>query len=372
MNNENLHELIKRYKLDFEHINDPKHNEIFKWRAVKHFQNVWFAADANIKPFAELFRDAKKECGVLIDGARVTPANGIVKLAEQIPDEVENLFKNVLFADDGGNIITRQNNMESFLEATEILRKDLFPASWKYKQDRHAASCYLSLFAPEHNFIYRYSYADKFALYIDFGLDIGSGGSFRLDYYYDMCNLVVDALREHQDLLDMHFSIIDDKCYRDESLHIMAFDLIYCAQCYGYYSGLVQKAKKRSAKTRSNTKTQDINGKKLLYEKKRAEKIALLESQINELELRCEQYEDISLVNVEVFSSDYGKGLIIQQKDALVTVQFADSVKKFEINRKYIGRPILENDDEIVDALSEYSDALRKLKELRAELEMLS
>ena len=369
MNYENLHELINRYTADFARINNSTHDEIFKWRAVKHFQTVWFSEGAKTMPFALLFKEAKKECNGLMDNAYVYPATGIVKLAEREPAEVEHLFRDVLFANDGGNIRMRQNNMEQFLNEFDKLLQKVFPGNWKYKQDPHSISCYLTLFAPEKNYLYKPRAVDTFAEYTEFGHDIGTGKNFNLENYYKMCDIVVDALREHNDLLDMHFSFIDDTCYRDDSLHIMAFDLIYCVWCYCYCKGLTHKSKKEIIK--GHALATRLEKERLEYE----EKITSLEVQIHELEVQCEQYQVISLNNVEVFSRDFGKGLVILQeyKNPYVTikVKFADCDKSYQIHRTFTQRPTFENDEEIVNAFTEYADVTRRIKGLRAELEQL-
>lgn len=88
----------------------------------------------------------------MIDNKQVSPTNGIVKMAEAAPNEVESLFENVLFSD-FTDPKTIQNNMDKFLEEIEIIRQRYFPQCWKYKQDRHAVSCYLYFYAPEINYI---------------------------------------------------------------------------------------------------------------------------------------------------------------------------------------------------------------------------
>ena len=100
MNTDNLNTLIQRYEENFEYINNKENEEIFKWRAVRCFQDVWFSADAEVMSFSERFKAATKECSVLLDNGQVSPTNGIVKMAEQEPEEVERLFVEVLFADD--------------------------------------------------------------------------------------------------------------------------------------------------------------------------------------------------------------------------------------------------------------------------------
>lgn len=96
MNTDNLNTLIQRYEVNFEYINNKENEEIFKWRAVRCFQDVWFDPDAEDISFADRFKAATKECSVLLDNGQVSPTNGIVKMAEQEPEEVERLFVEVL------------------------------------------------------------------------------------------------------------------------------------------------------------------------------------------------------------------------------------------------------------------------------------
>lgn len=246
MNIEKLREVIRKYEENYDYFNDQAHDEIFKWNAVQHFQNVWLAPKANERSFPELFADARKKCSVLIDNAYVCPSSGVVKIAKKRPDEVEYLFRKVLLAPDGGDIDIRQDNVERFLDEMDRLCRETFPASFKYKQDRHAALCYLTLLKPDDNYIYRYSEAEEFAKHMEFGLDIGSGKSFCLKNYYILCNAVADELRGQRSLLDKVEQRIQEypaMYYPDKKLHLLTFDLMYCARAYDLYAGMDYKDK---------------------------------------------------------------------------------------------------------------------------------
>ena len=82
MNIENLHKLIDKYEENFYELNNVEHNEIFKWRAMKHFRDVWFSPKAKTMKFSKMFNEAKKEFFILMDNSYVSPSNGIVKIAE--------------------------------------------------------------------------------------------------------------------------------------------------------------------------------------------------------------------------------------------------------------------------------------------------
>lgn len=366
MNDSNLHELINRYESNYHLANNTEHNEIFKWKAVKQFRDVWFSDEYKDKPFSVMFNEAKKECSFLIDNSQVSPTNGIVKLAERQPKQVERLFRDVLFAE-SESVSTVQDHMEQFLCEIEKIRVAEFPQCWKYKQDRHAASCYLSFFAPDKHYMYRFSEAEEFAKYIEFGKDIGFGENFRLDYYYEMADMVVEALKQYDSLLALYRTLISDTnaYYQDDSLHLMAFDLMYCCRAYNYYAGLEHTSKKESLKAFTLQQIRDNE------QKERESAIAAIEDEIHSLEIQLEPYESISLVNVTVNQTTYGIGVITKQNKNMITVQFSQIEKTFQIHKKFSMRPTFENDKEIVDAFTEYTEISEKIKQLQAQLKRL-
>lgn len=367
MNNDNLKEIIKNYEEKLDLIYNSDHDELFKWRAVQHFRTVWYAPENETLPFAQRFNLAKKVCSVLLDNSRMAPTNGVVKLAEVAEKEVEALFFNTLLADDGGDIAVRQEHMEAFLIGMEELRVKHFPRSWKYKQDRHTASCYLCFFAPDDNFIYRHTEADKFAQYIEYGFDIGSGGSFRLDYYYQMCNAIIEELKQHPSLLEKQKKHLkDDSYYSDESLHLLAFNLIWCTKTYHLHAGIEYLSKKESIKAHALAQ---------LQEKERLEKEEKINAILEEkeaLEANMALYADIDLIGVQVTDHKTGDvGVIVSQDVNVVKVQYGTTEKKYVISKQFVLRPRFEDDEEIVEALTAYGAMKKRLDDLTKELEKL-
>ena len=366
MNTENLHELINRYENNYALVNDSKNDEKFKWGAVRGFRDVWFSDSASSMTFAQLFDAATKRSSVLINNSMISPTTGIVKMAEQRPKEVERLVREVLFAE-YESIADLQNNMDGFLEEIEKIRQDLFPRFYRSKQDRHAASCYLAFYAPEEHFIYRYSEAEEFAKYIEFGKDLGAGVDFKLENYYELAEIVVNALKEHPSLIEKHDALFrdNDHYYYDKSLHLMAFDLMYCCRCYNFYTGLSHAKKKDSIKAYTAQQ---------LHEKEEAErqaKITELEDAIHSLDVQMEPFEEISLIGVEVTQKMYGNGTVIAQEGSKITVQFPAKTTAYFINKQYTMRPRFENDEEIVEAFTELDNLKAQKAKLEKELEQL-
>ncbi|MBR3966057.1 MAG: hypothetical protein IKJ91_03175 [Clostridia bacterium] len=364
MNTQTLRLLIERYKENFYNVNNSRNNEIFKWKAAKRFRDVWFSEEAKSMSFSEKFNSAKKEFSVLMDNSYVCPSSGVVKIAELDEDATEHLFTDILFADDGGNISERQNNIDRFLFEFDRLREKYYPGSFKFKQDRHSASCYLAFFAPSENYIYRHSESEAFARNIEFEKDIGSGENFKLEYYYEMCDAVLDELKNHNDLITAHFKLLNDD--RDESLHLLVFDLIYCCKTYNLFAGINYTPKKEVLKafTLAEARAKE--------EREKQEKINALLSEINELECKAARFEEISLINVQVNQDALGSGVIIEQNVNKIKVRFESCDKVYYINKKYINRPVFEDDKEIVDAFTEYDEICDKIKKLQSQLNRIS
>ena len=82
-----LLELIASYKADFsKYIAD----ELYKWRAVKHFQDNW---DIDAEDFAMMLNDSLKKTGNLLASRNFYPCKMINDYASLYPEEVRALFR---------------------------------------------------------------------------------------------------------------------------------------------------------------------------------------------------------------------------------------------------------------------------------------
>ena len=251
MNYDNLHELINRYESEIDTPYNQEHDELFKWRALKTWQEEWNKPSSAFESFAERFIAAKKHFDLFIDNSRMHPSTGVIKLWEKEPVAIETLFNDILFGK-AESVSDIQNNMERFLDEYEMLRQKYFPGNWSYKQDRHSASVFLAMNAPRVNYVYKSTEALKMAKYTEFGLEIGSGQSFSLTNYYALCDEIVNAIKEHNRLLDKHFSRLSSEYYNDDSLHLLAFDLMYCSNAYNFYKDLVEPVTQKTIKKLSS------------------------------------------------------------------------------------------------------------------------
>lgn len=166
-----------------------------------------------------------------------------------------------------------------------------------------------------------------------------------------------------------HFSKLSAQCYDDRSLHLLAFDLMYCCRTYNYYKGLtVPSTGKVKRKGVSNAPTAEELARK---EEERLARIESIEQEIEDLERSADGCEDISLLGVQVTSTQYGVGTVIGQEANKISVQFSDVQKNFILDKKYQARPRFEDDEAIVEAFTVYGRAQEQIKRLQRELELL-
>ena len=89
-----------------------------------------------------------------------------------------------------------------------------------------------------------------------------------------------------------------------------------------------------------------------LFERERMEQITVIERQIQELEISVDDFEEISLIGVEVSFPKYGKGTVVNQVINKITVQFPEIEKEFMLDKSYTMRPRFENDDEVIEDIA--------------------
>ena len=369
MNLDNLHELINRYEAKLDKLYDKNNDELFKWRAMKTWREEWFKPVESFPSFAERFTAARKDFSLFIDNSRMHPSSGVLKLWEKEPETVEHLFTDVLFGDAHGDAAAAQDLMDTFLDKYEKLRQKYYPGNWSYKQDRHSASVYLAMNDPDFHYVFKSSEALTMAKYVDFGFSIGAGASFSLVNYYRLCDEIVAVLKEHESLLEKHFAMLTDACYNDQSLHLLAFDLMYCCRTYGYYKGLIAPS---TGKVKKKTYTNEPTAEELAQkEAERLAKIDAIEQEIDALERSIDGCEDISLIGVQVTSAQYGTGVVTGQDINKIAVQFDTVQKSFFLDKKFPARPRFEDDEQIVETFTVYGRAQEQIKRLQRELERL-
>jgi len=237
LNSNSLNGLIASYIEHFERINNNINNENYKWCAIVDFQAA-FDLSAADDAFADMLKKSRDATSNLIDSS-TQPFFGLVQLAKREPAAIRSLLK-ALLADDGGNLSLRQERINAFVAGCDRLTERYFPGSHLYRNDQRSAMAYQFLNDPENHYLYKATESKSFANCVGFYDDWGSMTAFRLDVFYRFCDEVLAGIKANQALLDTHqsrFAGAKRPMYPDPSLHVLLFDLIYCAHAYALSAG---------------------------------------------------------------------------------------------------------------------------------------
>lgn len=365
MYEKNLNCVLEQYIACWDKLDDPKGcNEGFKWKAVGHFQTNW---DIDAEDFPAMFNEATKETSVLIDLVQSRPTSGIKALLE-IPVEIEYVrrcFRD-LFVEDGGDLKDRQNRLERFVDQINERIEKYYPTSHMFPQTMRSALCYLNLWKPEENYIFKYTEAVHFADAVEFADDFGQGSTFSLTKYYRMCDEVREVLENNKEICELYKTRVekDGKGF-DDKMHLLVYDVIYCAETYSLHkklqSGLPPKKVAEKAQARQR------------YEELKWEVVAL--------EAEIEAEEEITLPDmkgIQLLHKTYGKGTAVGIQNGMVVINFDVGQKKFEypgaIEKGFL-KPVDSSIAEVIcrnkEQKKRIDDVLKKLSPCRAELEEL-
>ena len=358
MDIKNLDAVLAEYIRRFDELHDfDKGNESYKWRATSHFKKYW---DINASNFEEMFKLAMKETSNLIDNATVQPIGGILTLLkhEKEVEFVRECFRE-LYVDDDGDINARQERVDIFANRINNRLEKYVAGSWKYPQKINNVIYYLNLYKPEQNYIFKATEASAWADCIEFGDDFGSGSNFSLKKYYKMCDELRDKLINHPQIMYLYNQYICPNMIGfDDDLHILVYDVIYCAHYYNLYNGMeIQKVSKK----------QRIQNAKIRDEKNEIiAKIAELQKLIED-----NQQETVlpDITGANVCHKQYGCGVVESVKHN-VTVVFGDTKKIFQYPNAFL-QGFLKANAEIMLKIAQAAKALENKNSIAKEKERL-
>lgn len=238
MNRKNLNQIFDAYIQHFAVLNDSHNNESYKWSAIVDFQKA-FDLSVSADAFAGMLKEAKDATENLID-SYTQPFHGLYELAKREPETVRAMLT-ALLEDDGGDLAARQDKIDTFLAECDQLVESYFPGSHLYKNDQRSAMAYLFLNDPDNHYLYKATEAKYLADCVGFYDDWGTMSNFKLDVFHRFCDELIDEIKATPALMATHQSrFVDAKkpMHEDELLHVLVFDIIYCAHTYNLYSGL--------------------------------------------------------------------------------------------------------------------------------------
>ena len=351
MDKQNFDLIINRYLEKFEYTNGKGPEEYFKWKAIDCFRNNW---DINSDDLLDSFTRAVKETSVLLDGGHSAPSSGI-KYLLRIPAEVEfvrDAFRELL--DPSTDLKERDQRVHKFIFDLNSRISKYRPNDGYMPQTSRAALCYLTLAYPDKNFFYMFTKAENWAVFTEYGWDLGSGENFSLPVYYQMCEELVGAIKESSELQ------ICDKARRDkvgasfyDNYHTLAYDIIYCATTYHLFRDLPIfypiGVKNRVERARELEEIEKLRAE-MLYAEKRV------------IEFDAAEWKPLNLIGHDVRHKRFGSGVIVEQTGTGLVVHFGEDSKKFVYPDAFIQGHLQPSESDV--------NAIRMGEENRKEREL--
>jgi len=352
MNIDNLQVLFENYIANFDLINNPEHNENYKWEAIEQVQREW---DINAENIAEMIKKAFSKSYNLINNRIVQPVSGIVALAKVEPETIRAAFKELL-KEDYGDIDARQGRILNFLDTCNALLEKHYTGKWKYVQDMRSVIDYLAMIKPAENYLFKSMTAHYFAKYMEYGNDIGAGQTFKLRNYYEMCDQLVQQISNQPELLK-----IDDgrtPRWKDPSHHVLAYDLIYCLGVYEFTDGMkMPVSKKKHSQTKQSAYREEM-AQALQQE------IDALQDQIDSLAATLSDIPKWDFTGKTMKTKAFGVVDIHRQEGRYVYFTARGEEKKFSVPDSIAGGFLIPENTETINACKQEMDLLKQIDAL--------
>jgi len=217
MNNQKLLTLLEGYK---QHFNSIHSEEIYKWRAVKCFQDNW---NIGAPDFHTMLARSLAQGRNLLDSGQYFPKRMMLQYAEVEAETVRSLFIDLYNEEE--DMIAR---IISFQEGIRAVHNRHFSEKKDY-QDKRAVLVYLSLRFPDRYYLYKYTMFKDFAAIVNYPYQPRPGGIQNILEYLSLCDIVRAEIVKDTDLLELHRTRIAAQEYLDSSFHILTQDVIYAA-----------------------------------------------------------------------------------------------------------------------------------------------
>jgi 5-methylcytosine-specific restriction protein B len=217
LNTDALVAIISSYKQNFDQIHKE---EIYKWKAVKCFQDNW---DEKATDFPEMLNRALDKAKNLLMSYNFYAKGMIYEIAKKDPEAVRAMF--IALFDELQPVTER---IENFIESADELRLKYGGGAWgQHYQSANSISIYLFFRYPNKYYIYKYRKFKDFASKIDYSVAPKMGNTNEVKNYFDMCNEILELVKKDNELLNMSKNRLTQEDSPDNDFHILTEDIVY-------------------------------------------------------------------------------------------------------------------------------------------------
>ena len=213
-NPQKLQDVIAGYKQYFPtHIAD----EIYKWKAVKKFQDVW---DIDAPNFGAMFIEATSLHDNLLTSRNHFVRSMLKEMWDAEPETVRRMFRDLF-----DETMPLEGRINRFRAESDRIRQDHWPEKMHY-QDINAISTYLWSRYPEKYYIYKYSEVKVTTKVLESSYVVRRGAD-ALGYVQavEFFNILRTAVQDDSGIRPMLNSVLTSDCYKDENLNCVVVDL---------------------------------------------------------------------------------------------------------------------------------------------------
>jgi 5-methylcytosine-specific restriction protein B len=216
-NDNALTEIISKYKQSFKQVHKE---EIYKWKAVKCFQDNW---DENATDFPAMLNRALDKAKNLLTSYNFYAKGMIHEIAQKDPEAVRAMF--IALFDEHSPATER---IESFIEGADELRLKYGGGSWgQHYQTANSVSVYLFFRYPNKYYIFKYRKFRDFAAKIEYKDVPKMGKPEGIQKYFDMCNKILEVVKQDSELLNMSKNRLTQDDCSDDDFHILTEDIVF-------------------------------------------------------------------------------------------------------------------------------------------------
>jgi hypothetical protein len=212
-----LQDYISQYKASFAEHRFGTDNEIYKWKAVKCFQDNW---NIDAPDFSAMLKSALAKTYNLLASNQFFPKKMLEVFADSDPEEMRRLFRELF--DEKIDVAAR---VKAFEERTAKLL-ETYPNLKMTYQNPNSISTYLWLCYPDKYYIYKYSVI-KDNTHKLCGIDLPTGKLDRMLFGFYLYDMICEELAKDTELVSMSRNSLTDDCYLDAALKTLTIDMGY-------------------------------------------------------------------------------------------------------------------------------------------------
>ena len=217
-------------------------DEVFKWQAVKCFQDNW---DIDADNFIDMLDKSLKMAGGLLTSSTYFPARMIKKFADIDKTAVRNMFKELF-----DESLDLNKRISHFKSESDILLSKTKAAN--HFQKENSITVYLWLRYPEKYYIYKYSEAKAVAKVLESDVSFVKGHfEDNINNFMTLYNEINDFIRNDKELVDLMDLKLQESGCDDPEYRTFTLDL-------GFYISRVISKKETEDDTDEVITTEEI------------------------------------------------------------------------------------------------------------------